>query len=364
MEAIFNMFKVKFAKLDDLLSKECTTINKNSKVNVFINLESVIRKLANVNVEEYLRVKTEDKSFEMISCIINLAAHYRLFFSKNKLYSKVYLYIPFPFSKNAYKNRLINSEYRQYYQNMFSKNPNHFILSSVLETAIPFTKIILEYIDGVYLVQGDYIEPSVIPNVITNEPEDNTVNFIVSTDRYDYQYVNKDYYVIRPKQDQSYVVSKANVIETIKEEDRVLNDVTVESGYYPFILSLLGDKYRNIEKIKRVGLANIIKMIDKAKRENVIGENVFNINILSNIIKKDYQPLLLNNFYCSDVDTQFKLLNIKDLHVITDQITDKFDNVALKKLNDLYFTNYPLYLMELTSGDKFLKKKEKKNIFL
>ena len=56
------------------------------------------------------------------------------------------------------------------------------------------------------------------------------------------------------------------------------------------------------------------------------------------------------------------MLNIKDLYVITSQIVDKFDNETLKKLNDKYFELYPIQLMELTSGSKFLRK-EKKNIF-
>jgi uncharacterized radical SAM superfamily Fe-S cluster-containing enzyme len=158
-------------------------------------------------------------------------------------------------------------------------------------------------------------------------------------------------------------VTKDNIIENLKYEEKVLSDINVDSRYYTFILSLLGDKYRNIEKIKRVGLANIIKMINKALKENIISDDVFNINILSNIIKEEYRQMLLNNFYCIDLDTQFQMLNIKDLYTINEQIVDKFDNASLKNINDQYFGSYPLYLLELTAADKLKKKKEKKNIF-
>jgi hypothetical protein len=283
MEVIFNLFKVKYTKLDELLSKYCTNVDPHSLVKVFINIEPIIRKLSSSNIEEYLRVKTEERSFDMISNIINLASHYRLFFTKNKLYSKVYLYVSYPFSKSFFKNRLIIPEYRSYYEHKYSKNPNHFVLSEVLTSAIPFTKIILEYIEGVYLIQSEHIESSLIPHIITNNQEEKSINFIISTDKYDYQYANKNFYIIRPKQNDSYIVTKDNIIENLKYEEKVLSDINVDSRYYTFILSLLGDKYRNIEKIKRVGLANIIKMINKALKENIISDDVFNINILSNL---------------------------------------------------------------------------------
>lgn len=360
---IFNLFKVKFTKLDELIENTCKDVNKESKINVFINLESVFRKLASTNIEEYLRVKTDEKIFEMISNIINLASHYRLFFSKNKLYSKIYLCMSYPFTKNEYKNRLLNADYRKYYEHKYSKNTNHLILSSVLDSSIPFAKIILEYIEGVYLIESKHIESSLIPFVINKDNEDSSINFIVSTDLYDFQYANKGYYIIRPKQNDSYIVNKDNVIESLKYEEKITKDITINSNYYTFILSLLGDKYRNMEKIKRVGLINILKMINKALDEKILYEDVYNINILSSIIKEEYKPLLLNNFYCTDIDIQYQMLNIKDLYTITEQIIDKFDNVSLKKINDNYFTLYPLYLLELTSANKLKNLKDKKNIF-
>lgn len=361
MDPIFNLFKIKFTKLDEILSEGCTTLNKNSKVNVFINFESILKKLSSSNIEEYLRVKGEERNFEMISNIINLASHYRLFFAKNGIYSKIFIYLNYPF-KNMYKNRLINADYRTYYENKYAKNPNHFVLNEVISSSLPLTKIILEYVEGVYLIQSDYIENSLVPYVISKDTTDNVVNFILTNDKYEYQYVNNGFYILKPNKDDSLLLTKDNAIEIFKRQENIMNDVTLNSRYLPFILSLLGNKERNIEKIKRIGLANIIKMINRALKEHVISEGVYNINILSNIIKEEYKSLVLNNFYCTDIETQFQMLNIKDLYVITSQVIDKFDNETLKKLNDQYFSLYPIQLLELTSGSKFLKK-EKKNIF-
>jgi len=344
------------------MDKHCSHIGNTSKFNIFINLESVINKLSSSSIDQYLKVK-EDRSFELISNIINLAAHYRLFFTKNKVYSKVYIYTGNPSTKH-YKNHIVLPEYRSYYQHKYSGDPNNFVLNSVLNESIPFTKIILEYVEGVYLIQGDGIESSLIPHIITKGSDEEYINFIVTTDKYDYQYACKNFYIIRPKRDDSYVISKENLITELKLESKIVNDKNINAQYYPFILSILGDKYRSIEKLKRIGLSTIIKMVNKAISINIIGKDVYNINILSNIIKEEYKQLLLNNYQCIDLDTQFQLLNIKDLYTITSQVIDKFDNVSLKRINDEYFINNPLSLMELTAATKLITKRSKTNIFI
>lgn len=362
MDPIFNMSKVRFTKLDELITKHVPEIGPTSRVNLFINLEPILRKLTAANIEQYLQVKTEEKSFEMISNIINLASHYRLFFTKNKIYSKIYFYIGYPFNA-IYRNRTINPDYRKTYQHKFTKDMSSIILSNTLSSVIPFIKIILEYVEGVYFIESDSVEPSLVPHVITKDNPSNNINFILSTDKYDYQYVNKGFYIIRPKLEHSYIVSKDNLMDVVKAEEKIVSEIEIGNNFYPFILSLLGDKYRNIEKIKRVGFAAITKMIDKAISTNVIGKDVTSINILANIVKQEHKPLLLSNFFCTDIDTQFSMLNIRDLQNITSQLKDKFDNVALKNINDEYFRQYPLYLIELTQANNLLKKKETKNIF-
>lgn len=214
--------------------------------------------------------------------------------------------------------------------------------------------------DGVYLIEADSIESSLVPHIIKKDTPANEINMIVSTDRYDYQYVNKDYYIIRPKKADSYMIDKNNLMHILKLEDKIVNNITVGSHFYPFILSLLGDKYRNIEKIKRVGLASLLKIIHGAIENSIISKDVSNINILSGIMKEEFKGLLLQNFYCTDIDTQFSMLNIKDLYSITSQLTDKFDNVTLKKINNEYFKQHPLFLLELTEANNLIKKKKRK----
>ncbi len=366
MDMIFNLFKIKFTKLDELIERtENVSIGKNVKL--FINLEPVLKKLISANVEEYMKVRNDEKILELISNIVNLAAHYRLFFSKNKIYSKVYIYIGFPFN-SVYKNKNINPKYRDTYTHRFVKNTKSKIFVSALENAFNFCKTILEFIDGVYLIYSKDIEPSMIPliihqNDITEMNEfSNSTNIILSNDKYDYQYVNKGFYIFRPKKENSYIITKDNLIHTVKLEEKIVNKLSVDSNFYSFILSLLGDRYRDIPKIKRMGLSNLLKLLVVAMDKNLISQTSYNINLLAPIVKSEYRELLITNFYTTDIDAQYKTLNIKDIHYIILQLKDKFDNVSLKRINNDYFRFSPLMLHEITSSTN-LKSRPTKNIF-
>ena len=355
MEVIFNLFKIRFVKLDELITKYCTEIQQNSTINFFINIEPILKKLIMANIEDYLKVKKDERSIELMSNIFNLASHYRSFFSKNKLYSKIFIYLSYPLTNNTYKNKLIYPDYRKYYELKFN-NPKLFVLKQTLTSIIPLLTIITEYIEGVYFIKSESVEGSLIPWIITNEFSDNSLNFILSNDNYDYQYTNNNFYIINPKKQNSYIIYKDNLINTLKFEDKIVNDININPKFYTFIKAILGDKYRNIQKIRNLGLITILKNLNNAIKQNILTDNTTSITILSNIIKEEHRNQLINNYYVTDLVSQYTSLNLKDIYNITEQVIDKFDNVSLKKLNDMYFTQYPIQLMDILSGVNFIKK--------
>ena len=365
MNLYFNLFKVKFSKLDGIIEKNIGMLPKGSNVNVFINLEDILRKLANPKVDEYLRVSGENKHIELISEIINLASHYRLYFTKNKIHSNVFLYVQYPF-KGIQKNSIFNKDYRKYYYHKFNNDISYFSLSEALHNAIPLAKIVLEYIEGVYFIESGNVENSLVPKVVmehTNPVDLKNMkvdaNFIVSSGIYDYQYVNHNTYIIISKQDDSEILTKNNVIDYMKRTNDILSRYNVSSTFIPFILSIIGNKHRNIYNIKGYGIKKVFKLLDAALTENLITENMDNINLLSGIIKSGYRDIIMNNFYCTDIGFQYKQLNAKDINDITSQIVDKFDNVSLKRINDEFFINTPLNLMEITAKVSDIKNKPK-----
>ena len=114
MDVFFNMYKVKYSKLLDLL-RENNDINIGSDdtVHIYINLETIILKMCNLETNQEISINKNAK-LQFIANIINLAAHYRMFFTKHKIESKIFLYIP-SLNIKKYKNTvykiLINGLY-------------------------------------------------------------------------------------------------------------------------------------------------------------------------------------------------------------------------------------------------------------
>ena len=347
MEIFFNMYKVKYTKLLELL-RENPDINvgSNDTICVYINLESILLRMCNPNTIQYITV-SKKSNVEFISNIINLAAHYKLFFTKHKLNCKIFLCLPT--IKGLYKNSIHNKDYRMYNRFKFSETAGNSSLYKLIKDTIQFTQLFTEYIKDVYFIESEQIENSLVPFIIDKESDIDTKNFIVTGDPYDLQYVNYDFNIIIPKGDNSYVCTKHNTMNYLKEVYECKGEYSISSNFIPFILSIVGNKYRNIYSVKGLGMKTVFKTIQKALDKKLVSNNIDNIHLLLNIIKPNVRETVLNNYKCIDLNFQYSQLSKKDIYDIMSQVKDKFDNIALKKINDKYFNEYPIMLQEITS---------------
>lgn len=351
MEVFFNMYKIKFEILNKLILNSNIDLSKDNYV--YINLEPLLRRIVHADIDKDLRIKKDERVLEFISYVFNLASHYRLYFASKKTYCKIYLYMGYPFDV-SYINNDINNNYRNAYKETFSNSIN-VGLRNIIEDSVELIKMIFEYIDGVYMIESGNVEPSLIPLIIDNMQSSNSKNnFIVSADVYDYQYCLKDFYILRPKQKNSYILYKGNVIQQMMIENKMLYDeFKINYNTIPFILSILGNETRSIEKIKGIGFKSVVKGIQKGIDSGLISDKVNNIFILSKILKEEIQEHVFQNYICTDLDSQFKKIKEVEKNNIMIQIKDKFDNKQLKEMNDDYFTYNPLNLLEILSACKY-----------
>lgn len=359
MDLFFNLYKIKFTLLDELLNN--VEIDLSKEANVYINLEPIIRKTTKY-MDKELRIKSKERIIEFISCVINLASHYRLYFSRKRVFSRVYIYLGYPFNINYINNDIYNN-YRNNYISTFMSSET-IGMKNILEESIPLIKTICEFIDGVYFIESGNIEPSLIP-MIVNESLDskNTNNFIVTSDKYEYQYSLKDFYILRPKQKNSYILYSRNIINQMMIEEKMIPNSELNQNIIPFILSILGNDYRSIPKLKGMGFKTIIKAVNKGIQMGIISDKVNNIFILSKIIKDEFHETLFLNYLLTDLDSQYKKIKDVDKYNIIYQLKDKFDNKGLKEMNDNYFSYYPLNIIEIMSSCKYKNKNKKLNLF-
>lgn len=358
IDALFNLHKVRFSKME-ILFRDIEVKEAIDRVNVFINVEAIFNKFHNKYTEEALVVMTKEeiRAFHMsiISNVINLAAHYRLFFAKNKIRSNIVFYMN-EFSKYGEQNNSIHvSDYREKYVYSYTQNPNYELINGVMRSVLNAIEAIVDYLENIYFVSSDRIESSVIPLVMVEDKMlDGQLNFIVSTDPYDMQYVNKNFLVIAPMGDESRVLTTKNVYEFFRAKGELKVDDELPSYLLPFILSTCGDKRRSLDKVKGTSFNSIYKGIKKLFTKLDIGDEEYvSFEELAIAIKED--PLnpsgnrkrVVKNYMCIDLDRQLSMVSPSQKTAIEQQLKDRFDSESLKMINKKHFQECPLQIVEL-----------------
>ena len=131
----------------------------------------------------------------------------------------------------------------------------------------------------------------------------------------------------------------------MKQKLRVSSVLSVKSNFVEFILSLLGDKDRDIPSILGVGIVTILKMVSTAIDKGLISEDTKDVDMLSGIIKEDYREIFRRNYHCFNLEYQMNDLEPLDIHKITSQLVDKYDEVTLNEMNEKYFKLCPIEII-------------------
>ena len=350
IDPIFNMFKIKFDMLDGW-----SALKGVKKARIFINLENVLKVLFNPRLNNFLIAtgNTVDTKRCLVSNIINLAQHYRLYCAKCRVENEVFLY--WNTASINYLNRTYISDYRSYYNNKIYKNESCSYISKCMDDIFDQLQVITSYVNQVYLITDDQIESGLIPYIFYRDQKDSSIkNIIVTNSKYEYQYILYDFDVWKPDRENSIRLTKDNIIDYLKEMNKIVSTDTVPVNYLPFIISLLGDKYRNIPKMNRVGLASIIKMINHGLKSFIITENTTNIDMLAGCINEKYRDMFLNNYRCTSLPHQYEAMSGSIERGIFDCVIDKYDDNALHYLNDKYFKEHLIMTID-TKREQILK---------
>lgn len=344
IDPIFNMYKTKFAILDQLRIIDRT----KKKVRVFINLEMILKTLLSSrnNNQLYAMGDPNDTKLSIISNLVNIGQHYRLYCTKYRMESEIYVYCNYPHAR--YRNSDFIIGYRSYYVNKILKNENCLFINDALKEAFKFLEVMCKYINGVYIITEESIESSVIPYIIKMNSKDNpddVQDILVSNTKYDMQYVNYGFSILSPSGDDSVLITYDNVINRLKDVCKITTDINIPPLFIPFIISMIGDRYKSIPKMAGVGLSTVLKTIKTGIDKKLITSNTTNIDMLSSIIKEQHRDAFIDNYRCVDIPMQYNRLSELEIHGILSTIEDKYDENALRLINERYFQMHPLMII-------------------
>ena len=358
VDCYFNAHKIKFDNLAKLLNS-INIDNTLTKINIYINIESLLNQIHKPFIEESLSVmdKKELKNFHinLIANILNIIAHYRRFFNKHKLKTNIVLFANEYDKYTQSNNSVFIKNYRERFIYNYTDNPSFSSINKVLSTTIPNVKTIVNYIEDCYFLTTARYESSVIPILLCNESQlDGQLNILISRDMYDLQYVNRGFLVLYPKGEESCIIYKINLFDFISERYKIDEKYKLPSYVFPFVLSVVGDKRRNIEGVKGWGWKTVYKEVSKLfKSLGIDDSEVVPLESLITSIReskyRDYsvKEKIARNLVCTDVLRQCKMITNSQKMDTTKELINKFEPNALNKLNDNYFVRNPIDIIGL-----------------
>jgi hypothetical protein len=151
----------------------------------------------------------------------------------------------------------------------------------------------------------------------------------------------------------------------------VINEIDVETTrvinhrLLTFILACRGDKKRSLQTSKGLGFKTIYKQLlalyeagylldddpDTMSLQSLM--HVFNKNGKFKYLQDAEEEIkqIIAKYHVIDFETQYRAINKTQKKQMEIQITNKTDPGALVEINERYFADYPLQLMELNQFD-------------
>lgn len=356
MDVNFNAFKVRYELLDHFLNPVIRSRPIKS-VTIYVNLDDVFHSLHRPPVNAEFQVEGINSSKRVISNVLNLLGHYRNW-ACNRRYLDTRIVGVFTSARKYFKNSLYVPNYRRKYMNINGReNTNYYYINDGIFTAMPLLTTIGHYFDGVYLIDSKYLEPSMVPLYLSqNNFNDSDWNIMISRDVYDVQYAYKDKWnLLYPKGDLSNLVTRDNLWDHVSLRERVYKDnreVTLKYDQDLFLTckSIVGDKYRSIPTLGRIGWITIFKYLDALSKDTISSQAEIQIQLQELLRNKKKVTLtdLNNNRMAVDVDMQCQVINDIEKGIIEADLIDIADSKELQNLNSEFFKEYPINLIFLT----------------
>jgi hypothetical protein len=340
-------FMLKYNELDKHIYSHDVRILPGDDVNVFINFECILRNITlHKNLQDLVNFYKQDVVIELESSILNLIAHYKIYF-KGKCNAKLFFYYTSLDSKGQ-QMTIFNKYYRSFYQNRFSQNPQYKQMGNLLiETIIPEVKLILEHVPNCYFIESNTFDSSLIPIILSKEK-----NIVISGDSFDTLYFFNHQFItiyIKGRFGHRTIISEIpDSVQSIITHDNPFDLSIFNSAlYYKLLLSIKGSKIRNISSTKGFGYVRFMKLLSEGIEKNIVLKDFESLESIIQLFPKKYQDEIKLAFQCTDIDTQYNLLNDIDKENITGQVIDRTDPDSLEALNNKRFMDFQINLQGL-----------------
>lgn len=334
-------FYVKYDRLRELINAHYAGSNAVN-LDIYVDMYSILRNVFTMNSLSY----TNDKF--ITTGIINLCAHYREFFkTRYQVSTRFYIINSSSFSPNLL-NQFLSSYNKSY------KSTNTTINLIGINNKI-LNEVSL-YLPGIYYINTEF-EFGVIYKHLCSKT---TPNLIITKDVYNYQLINDNTKILRPRKDKgndiSYIVDNNNVYYHLMVSRKCNiehNDLSID--FISLIFALSRCPERNIKSLYNTDY--IIKTLSLLVSNGFIpNSKIYNTNNFTKIFndsisnRRKLDPELLNlRYIVTDIEYQYDNIfkNNTNISIINTRLVDLYDPIGVQKLNESLFKDLPLDLLSL-----------------
>lgn len=354
---------IRFNKLDaitkDVVKKDVKTLN------IFINFDWFFQSYKNRSNNRIFQCCGPSAAKKFTAYVLNIMGHYRQWGVRKGMNTNVYGYMTT--ARSGFENALYFPDFRKYYIQKSSLSYTEvFYVNKCIEEAVPLIGTITNHIDGVYLIDSEFTDPSVVPYFVNKDIRPGDLNLIVSRDLVDLQYVNiPNFAVLYPYHlknkddvDNSRCIDSADkLIAFLLNKDVVPHsDINSDiASLYLLCLGVCGDKHRSLPKLPGFGPSTVISKLESiaktagvsCSREIMASTFIEKFNNASSLL-----DTLNTNMKVLSIVAGYNNMSENIKAYIKSQIIDVPDYENLKALNCMpeYFVNYPINLGFLTAN--------------
>ena len=341
---------LKWSTLNQILAN--LNLTNSSKVNLFINFESILRNICKFKkFNTVFTYFTQSTVLDFESSVLNLVAHYRAYFKKLGIDCKIYLYYT-DLEKDQQTMKSEFKYYRNYYYNKYKNNPEFKNIYNLLKIAIPDLELILNFVNGAYLIKVDNCDGSIVPKLLSENSD--RINILISEDLFDSLYLFENFKVIYIKRSFSKNINRCvftepiGVISSLVNYDDIFDLTLFENElFFKLLLDFNGSPIRNLSGFtdENLVLNDFKDLLISESRKNSVFQNFESVKSLSNLFSKKLVNDLSKTI--KGFDLKLHLIKLKNSNLILDKIIDKFDNENLMALNNQRFLDFPLKIVDL-----------------
>ncbi|HAU85272.1 MAG TPA: hypothetical protein DCW90_07150 [Lachnospiraceae bacterium] len=352
-QVCFNIMKLRYSDFDRMVDN-LNMLSMGDNINVFINMETVLRNLCTVRDIDQKMIGSKNVGTGIIADTLNLAAHYKRFFVDNGLHTRVFIYMT-DLQSDAMKEEKWNEDYRSYYFLKYNRNPKYESLREELEkTVYAQLRSITQFIPDVYFITAKNFDGTMIPYII-GESDPSYKNFIISSDCVETQYTLFPNYV-HFYMKRGYSANIVNYtmqaylenIFKLKASDGQYANLFCNRSFYLCLFGGIGEKYRCIDKISDLTPLRVVKYLISGLENHLLTFTTESVELLLQVFPKEIRNELENDIRQIDIKFKNNELTEEDRFQIQSQIINRFDNNSLTKLSQTMFYDNPLMLEELT----------------